>query len=69
MDDATKKRIEDLEEAYFEITKRYQHEVGEPRRLLLQSKELMTQFDWQAIKEPPELRQLLAAINQAAGRF
>ena len=69
MDDATKKRIEDLEEAYFDLTKRYQTEVGEPRRMLLQIKELMGKFDWKAIEEPPELREVLATLNWAASRF
>ena len=69
MDDATKKQIEDLEDALLITTRQYQTEVGEPRRMLLQIKELMGKFDWEAIEEPPELRQVLALVDKAASRF
>jgi hypothetical protein len=37
--------------------------------MLLQIKELMGKFDWEAVEEPPELRQVLALVDKAASRF
>jgi hypothetical protein len=64
-----KQQCEELEQAYFELSTRYQSEVGEPRRLALQAREYLTKFDWESINEPPELREVLALVNQIANRF
>ena len=39
------------------------------RKALPQIKELMGKFDWEAVEEPPELRQVLALVDKAASRF
>ena len=64
-----KKKMDELEDALLDATRKYQAEVGEPRRMLLQAKEYMDKFDWKALQEPPELREVLALIYQAASRF
>ena len=62
---ALEKRIRELENEHLDLVTKYQQEVGEPRRLLMQVSELMKQLNWQDVKEPPELVELYATLDQA----
>ena len=56
MNDDMEKKMDEMEQALLDSAVRYQSEVGEPRRMLLQAKEHLDKFDWRAIKEPPDLK-------------
>lgn len=60
-----RKRFRELEDEHLDLVTKYQQEVGEPRRLLMQVSELMKQLNWQDVKEPPELVELYATLDQA----
>ena len=60
-----RRRFNELENVHLEFVTKYQQEVGEPRRLLMQVSELMKQLNWQDVKEPPELVELYATLDQA----
>jgi hypothetical protein len=54
-----------LEQTILDLTLRYQQEVGEPRRCLMQAGEMMKALKWQEVKEPPELVELYATLDHA----
>jgi hypothetical protein len=60
-----RKSFRELENVHLDLATKYQQEVGEPRRLLMQVSELMKQLNWQDVKEPPELVELYATLDQA----
>lgn len=65
MERSLQDRYNDLEDAYFELSKKYQSEVGEPTRILLQAGRWMDRFDWRGVTQPPELVEVLALVNAA----
>jgi hypothetical protein len=69
MNDDMEKKMDEMERALLDSAVRYQSEVGEPRRMLLQAKEHLDKFDWRAIKEPPDLKEALALVYYAACKF
>ena len=54
-----------LDQAFLDLTMKYQQEVGEPRRCLMQAGEMTKALKWQEVKEPPELVELYATLDYA----
>jgi len=63
-----KKRCEETEVAYFNLTRRYQSEVGEPRRIILQAYETIIENNLESLDLPDAVAQVMRLVEIAAAK-